>query len=81
MISLLIAGLGDAHYFRFKEDLPTLTRLAYCQCALKKVFRPPKGLWSSIAYHWKRETSSPRKCEKLPEYTGSGAGLLGNYHG
>ncbi|ELT92328.1 hypothetical protein CAPTEDRAFT_22212, partial [Capitella teleta] len=31
-------SVGDAGRFKFKENFPTLTRLAYCQCRLRKVF-------------------------------------------
>ncbi|XP_033751983.1 atrial natriuretic peptide receptor 1-like [Pecten maximus] len=33
----VITGLGDGGIFKNKTDYPTLTRLAYCQCRLRKV--------------------------------------------
>ncbi|CAD5112906.1 DgyrCDS2113 [Dimorphilus gyrociliatus] len=34
----IITGEGAAGRFSFKQDYPTLVRLAYCQCALRRVF-------------------------------------------
>ncbi|XP_048242362.1 atrial natriuretic peptide receptor 1-like [Haliotis rufescens] len=34
----IITGLGDGGMFKNKTDYPTLTRFAYCQCRLRKVF-------------------------------------------
>lgn len=31
------AGFGDSGRFKNKTDFPTLTRMAYCQCRLRKV--------------------------------------------
>ena len=35
---IFYTGLGDGGIFKNKTDYPTLTRLAYCQCRLRKVF-------------------------------------------
>lgn len=34
----IITGEGAAGRFNYKENYPTLVRLAYCQCALRRVF-------------------------------------------
>lgn len=34
----IITGEGAAGRFSYKQDYPTLVRLAYCQCALRRVF-------------------------------------------
>ncbi|XP_046567278.1 atrial natriuretic peptide receptor 1-like [Haliotis rubra] len=34
----IVTGLGDGGMFKNKTDYPTLTRFAYCQCRLRKVF-------------------------------------------
>ncbi|KAK7455318.1 hypothetical protein BaRGS_00039512, partial [Batillaria attramentaria] len=34
----IVTGLGDGGEFKNKTDFPTLTRFAYCQCRLRKVF-------------------------------------------
>ncbi|XP_041366765.1 atrial natriuretic peptide receptor 1-like [Gigantopelta aegis] len=34
----IITGLGDSGRFKNKTDFPTMTRFAYCQCRLRKVF-------------------------------------------
>ena len=33
-----LKGLGDGGEFKNKTDYPTMTRFAYCQCRLRKVF-------------------------------------------
>ena len=33
-----LEGFGDGGMFKDKSEYPTLTRLAYCQCRLRKVF-------------------------------------------
>ncbi len=37
ILSKNISGLGDSGRFKWRWDFPTLTRLAYCQCRLRKV--------------------------------------------
>ncbi|XP_063399957.1 atrial natriuretic peptide receptor 1-like [Mytilus trossulus] len=34
----IVTGFGDGGLFKNKTEYPTLTRLAYCQCRLRKVF-------------------------------------------
>ncbi|XP_014674081.1 PREDICTED: atrial natriuretic peptide receptor 1-like [Priapulus caudatus] len=34
----VVTGVGDRGIFKFKDDYPTMTRLSYCQCRLRKVF-------------------------------------------
>ncbi|CAH1786475.1 unnamed protein product [Owenia fusiformis] len=34
----IVTGLGDYGIFKNKTNFPTLTRMAYCQCRLRKVF-------------------------------------------
>ena len=48
---LVFPGLGDSGIFKDKTDFKTLTRLAYCQCRLRKVFGAvfTRFQWTSIA--------------------------------
>ena len=36
--SVVFIGLGDSGRFKNKTDFPTMTRFAYCQCRLRRVF-------------------------------------------
>ena len=37
-LSRVCTGVGDSGRFKDKTDFPTMTRMAYCQCRLRKVF-------------------------------------------
>lgn len=53
----IITGLGDKGIFKFKHNYPTLTRLSYCQCRLRKVFGSTfeHFSWTHIAVLYDRD--------------------------
>ncbi|XP_074660975.1 atrial natriuretic peptide receptor 1-like [Tubulanus polymorphus] len=52
----IITGLGDGGQFKNKTIYPTLTRMAYCQCRLRKVFGSvfSEFSWTKIALIYDR---------------------------